>query len=58
MGIFSPRAQHHADQSVAAGSDGDYKEAYHHFKELQKTSKDPVRDLARAALADRDGREN
>jgi hypothetical protein len=55
MPRFSPRAQHHADQSAAASHDGNYSEAYQQYQKL--VAEDPgnaAAALARAHLADRD----
>jgi thioredoxin-like negative regulator of GroEL len=57
MARFSPRTQHHADQSAAASDNGDYGEAYRQYQEI--VAEDPenaTAALARAHLADRDNR--
>lgn len=57
MARFSPRTQHHADQSAAASQEGDYSEAYRQYS--QAVAEDPetaAAALARAFLADRDDR--
>lgn len=54
MARFSPRTQHHADQSAAASQDGNYAEAYRQYN--QAVAEDPenaTAALARAFLADR-----
>lgn len=55
MGLFSPRTQHHVDQSAAASENRDYSEAYSQYKKA--VAEDPdnaAAALARAHLADRD----
>ncbi|MFJ7269400.1 hypothetical protein ACIQV3_22610 [Streptomyces sp. NPDC099050] len=57
MARFSPRTQHHADQSAAASEDHNYGEAYRQYKKV--VAEDPenaTAALARAHLADRDNR--
>ncbi|MFE4857340.1 tetratricopeptide repeat protein [Streptomyces sp. NPDC056670] len=57
MGRFSPRTQHHVDQSAAASKDGDYKEAYRQFKAaVAEDPENAVAALAGAHLANRNNR--